>query len=383
MSDKALQHSVTSTLARLDLPEASAAEERAWSIVEQAFAGYEPQPRPHRGVVRAAVALATIALAAGFVASPRGQAVVDRVRELVGVERAQPALFSLPGGGRLVVDAADGTWVVAADGKKRLLSGYWDANWSPFGRFIVAVRTNELAALEADGDVRWTLSRPDVHSPGWTGTATDTRIAYVDRSGIRVVAGDGTGDRLLAPSEQEQGPLAWRPGPGFVLASVSRNGLTVRDTETGRVLWRRAARLDPRLHTDLEWSSDGRRLLVVNSGSVQVFSAGGRAVVRSEPSAGRVTDATFLPGTHRVLVARTRGGESAVADLATGGAIFAGTGIFDEITASPDGRRLVVEWRTADQWVFVRTDGRRVIRAVSGIASQFRGKPMIGGWCCS
>ena len=38
------------------------------------------------------------------IASPPGRAVVDRVREIVGVERAQPALFSLPGGGRLLVD---------------------------------------------------------------------------------------------------------------------------------------------------------------------------------------------------------------------------------------------------------------------------------------
>jgi hypothetical protein len=373
---------VRHALEQVAVPGEDDARERAWGVVLEAYGAREPVPRRRRAPLLA-IGAAAVAAASLAVASPPGQAVVDRVRELVGVERAQPALFSLPGGGRLLVNAADGTWVVAANGKKRLLSGYWDASWSPFGRFIVAVRTNELAALEADGDIRWTLSRPDVHSPRWAGTATDTKIAYVDRSGLRVVAGDGTGDRLLAPSEQEQGPLAWRPGPGFVLASVSRNGITVRDTETGRVRWRRTAGLTPRLHTDLGWSSDGRRLLVVNRGIVQVFDARGRAVVRSEPSAGWVSDAIFLPGTQRVLVARTQGRESAVADLATGRAIFAVTGVFDEITASPDGRRLVVEWRTADQWVFVRTDGRRAIRAVSGIAGQFRGKAVIGGWCCS
>jgi hypothetical protein len=367
-------------LEQVAVPGEDDARERAWGVVVEAYGAREPVPPPRRAPLLA-IGAAAVAAAALAVASPPGQAVVDRVRELVGVERAQPALFSVPGGGRLLVEARDGTWVVAANGKKRLLSGYWDASWSPFGRFIVAVRTNELAALEADGDIRWTLSRPAVHSPRWAGTATDTKIAYVDRSGLRVVAGDGTGDRLLARSER--GPIAWRPGSGFVLASLSRNGMTVRDAQTGRVLWRRTARLDPQLHTDLEWSSDGRRVLVVNGGTVRVFDARGRTVARSEPSAGRVTDAAFVPGTHRILVARTRGGESTVADLATGSAIFAVTGVFDAITPSPDGRRLVVEWRTADQWVFVRTDGRRAIRAVSGIAGQFRGKAVIGGWCCS
>ena len=70
-------------------------------------------------------------------------------------------------------------------------------------------------------------------------------------------------------------------------------------------------------------------------------------------------------------------------DLATGHAIFGGTGGFDEITWSPDGRWLVVGWRTADQWVFVRTDGRLAIRGVVGHLGSVSGEPVIGGWCCS
>ena len=69
-------------------------------------------------------------------------------------------------------------------------------------------------------------------------------------------------------------------------------------------------------------------------------------------------------------------------DLATGGQIFSGTGVFDELTLSPDGRWLAIGWRTADQWVFVRTDRPRAIRAVSAIGEQFRGRPAIAGWCC-
>jgi hypothetical protein len=368
---------VRARLERLDVPGADAARERARDVVLAAFADREPVARASRAPLLALVT-AVVAAVGIAAASPPGQAVVDRVREIVGVERAQPALFSLPGGGRLLVEAADGTWVVEANGKKRLLSRYAGAAWSPFGRFIVAVRENELAALEPDGDVRWTLARPGVHSPRWTGTATDTWIAYADRSGVRVVAGDGTGDRLLAPAASA--PLAWRPGPGFVLAHATPGGVRVQDVETGRVLWSATPPLRPRLHTALQWAGDGRRLLVLNDGGVRVFDAGGRLVARSDPADGRVSDATFVPGTHRVLVARTRAGESTVSELATGRAIFAGTGVFDEIAPSPDGRRLVVEWRTADQWVFVRVDGRRAIRAFSGIAGHFRGKPVIGGW---
>ena len=91
-------------------------------------------------------------------------------------------------------------------------------------------------------------------------------------------------------------------------------------------------------------TADGRRLLVVNDGMLRVFGAAGRLVARSDPADGRVVDAVFRPGTHDVLVARTRRGQSTVAELGSRRTIFAGTGVFDEITPSSDGRWLVVEW---------------------------------------
>ena len=48
-----------------------------------------------------------------------------------------------------------------------------------------------------EGDVRWSLARPDVRFPRWGGTRTDTRIAYLSDGELRVVGGDGKGDRLL------------------------------------------------------------------------------------------------------------------------------------------------------------------------------------------
>jgi hypothetical protein len=371
---------VRGALERIPVPDDDAARERARTVVLAAFAAREPLARPRRAPL-VALCAALVAVAGLAVGSPPGRAIVNRVREIVGVERAEPALFSLPGGGRLLVDAADGTWVVEANGKKRLLPGYWGASWSPFGRFVVAVRENELTALEPNGDVRWTLARRDVSFPRWTGTRTDTRIAYVDRTGVRVVAGDGDGDRLLARGAS--GPVAWRPGPGHVLAFVSGGAIRIEDADTGRSLLRRA-HIVRRLHTEIEWSADGRRLLVVNDGTLRVIGSTGKLVARSDPSDGRVVAATFLPRSRRVVVARTTGGESAILDLASGRTLFRGTGVFDQVTPSSDGRWLAVEWRTADQWVFVRTNGRRAIRAFSGIASQFGGgEAVIAGWCCS
>lgn len=371
---------MTNRLERIEVPGAAAAEERARRIVLAALTAREPVLRPRRAraiAVGIALAAAAIALA---VASPPGMALVDRVREVVGVERSAPALFSLPTPGRLLVSSDRGMWVVGADGAKRFLAGYSEASWSPFGRFVVATRDNELVALEPDGNVRWTLARPGVHGARWTGTRMDTRIAYVDRTGVRVVAGDGTGDHLVAPAGRV--PVAWRPGVRHVLAYVAADGVHIQAADAGRARTRAHAPLRTELHLDLEWSSDGRRLLVVNDGVLRLFAAHGKLLSRSTRQYGRVVDAAFRPGSHSVLVARTRGGQSTVTELESGRTVFSGTGVFDEITPSPDGRWLLVEWRTADQWVFVRLDGTRRLRAVSGIARQFRGEAVVEGWCC-
>ncbi len=208
-------------LERIEVPDEHGARERAWLVVESAFVEREPVARRPRRV-RAVLVTAVLAALVAAALSPPGRAVLDEIREVVGVQRAQPALFSLPAPGKLLVSSDAGIWVVQRDGSKRLLGDYREASWSPFGRFIVATRANELAALEPDGDVRWTLARPGVTSPRWTGTESDTRIAYVDRTGLRVVAGDGSGDRLLVP--RARGPLAWKPGSAFVLAHTTAGG---------------------------------------------------------------------------------------------------------------------------------------------------------------
>ncbi len=367
-------------LERIELPDEHGARERAWRVVGAAFATREPVERQSRRWV-AAVALAVVAAVVAAAVSPPGQAVIDEIREAVGVERAQPALFSLPAAGKLLIASDVGVWVVQEDGSKRLLGDYREASWSPYGRFVVAARANELAALEPDGDVRWTLARPGVRSPRWTGTETDTRIAYVDRTGLRVVAGDGTGDRLLVPGVG--GPLAWRPGPDFVVAYASGRQVRVVNVETGAVLWRAAA---PATRVArLDWSDDGTRLLALSPHRLRVYGARGAVVDQEDPAEGWPdVDATFRPGSREAAVARVHGSQS-TAYVLNGRTLFNGTGTFREVAWSPDGRWLLVSWPTVDQWVFVRASGGKRIRAVSNVSEQFRSTsfPRVESWCCS
>src|SRR4029079_14666460 len=129
---------VKDALERIPVPDEEPARERAHKVVLTAFAGREPVRRPSQAR-RVALGVGVAALAVELaVASPPGMAVVDRVREVVAVERTAPALFSLPAPGRLLVASDAGVWVVDADGRKRLLAGYREASWSPSGRFLVA-----------------------------------------------------------------------------------------------------------------------------------------------------------------------------------------------------------------------------------------------------
>jgi hypothetical protein len=373
---------VRNELERIEIPGEHEAGERAWHVVEAAFAGRQPVERRPR-MLRPAIAIAVIAAALAAVSSPPGRAVLDEIREAVGVERAQPALFSLPASGRLLVASDAGVWVVQRDGSKRLLGPYREASWSPFGRYVVAARENELAALEPDGDVRWTLARAGVRFPRWAGTETDTRIAYVDRTGIRVVAGDGTGDRLVVPGAH--GPIAWRPGAGHELAHVDTRGrVAVIDVDSGDVLWR--GRQDGRV-VALEWSSNGRRLVATQTRArddLAVYTARGSLYTGFRTPQGAVTGSAMRPGSHSRAVALTARNQSRLFMPGVPGSALSGPGVLRDLAWSPDARWLLVGWPAADQLVLVRADGERV-RAVSNVSEQFRSRsfPRLQGWCCA
>jgi hypothetical protein len=154
------------------------------------------------------------------------------------------------------------------------------------------------------------------------------------------------------------------------------------DTGSGRVLWRRRA--GGRV-AGLEWSTDGRRLLVRGGDFADVLTRAGRPFTGFVPEEGRIHAAAFRPGSHAVAYAHERRGQTQVlVDGEPGGSVFSGPGRIDQLAWSPDGRWLLLGWRAADQWVFVRP-GTRSVEAASDVSGQFRSTtfPTVAGWCCA
>jgi hypothetical protein len=379
-------------------PDEIGAQRRAWRVVRTAFGEREPTPWPirHRRPI-AAAAIGVAALAAAL--SPPGRAVIDEVRDVVGTEKvvgvpqARPALFSLPAPGRALVTAPSGAWVVSAKGSMRRLGDYAQATWSPQGLFVGASKRHQLAALTPKGDVRWSLARPRVHAARWS--PSGFRIAYLSGSNLRVVAGDGTGDRRIGPA-QNVAP-AWRPGAEHVLAYANRSGaVTVLATDENRTLWTAAGgAAEP---VELEWSADANRLLVARRRpggqfALDVFGADGRRL-QSLVFPGRFVDAAFAPAGHRVAVVRRVGLFSellvvAADTLRRQQVVFRGRGRFSDVAWSPNGRWLLLGWESADQWLFIRSTDVSKVEAVESLAAQFdpggtrtREFPRIEGWCC-
>jgi hypothetical protein len=364
------------------------AERRAWEVVKRAYEERTPAPGRARRRLVPALVVATVVVAAA-IATPPGHAVFHKVREVVGVQHAEPALFSLPSKGRLLVVSADrgGVWLIHDNGLKRRLGSYTDAQWSPHGLYVIATTPHELVALDVNDDIRWTLPRR-ASWPRWEGTRVDTRIAYMTPGGLRVVAGDGTADHLLDRYAQDV-PPAWDPLRLHTVAYFSGGAIVLRNADSGRLVWRAPISILP---SDLGWSSDGRYLAVTSSHEVIVLTQQGR-VHRTVTTLGEdFVDAAFQPGTHQLALSiRTAAGsEVRVVDVDHPGhakTLFAGPGTFSDFVWSPDGQWLLVAWPTADQWLFLRGSH---VRAVGNIKEQFPRSDHLGPvlqldqrWCCA
>jgi len=356
------------------VPSDAEAEERAWSVVRDAYAHREPLVRRRRSPIRPALVLAAVAVAVVAAAlSPPGRAVVNAVRRSIGIEGAQPALFQLPSPGRLLVSGAGGTWVVAADGSTRRLGAYSQASWSPHALYVVAATANELAAVApANGHVHWQLARPAIGFPRWGGTRTDTRIAYVTGSTLHVVAGDGTGDRRLPPSARVA--PAWQPGTSrHVLAYVDVRGrLTIMNADRGIVTRRSRPYMDVR---DIAWSPNGRTLALAARDEVALFDvATGEAHVVGVRG---VRTLAFAPDGRLALL---RGNGVLLVAHARVRTLFAAPSRLAGLAWSPNGRWLLSSLPAADQWVFVQARGGHRVLAVSHIRRQFGSEPSLDGW---
>jgi hypothetical protein len=376
-------------LERAHVPDEDDAEERALLIVARAYDEHRPfrPQRRRRPTVVAVVATLVVALVA-VAAGVAGPGIVHSVRKAVGLTHAAPALTRLPTAGRLLVTSRRGPWIVQPDGSKRLLGAYDDASWSPHGLFVVATRGHELFAVDPHGTVRWSIARHgSLRLARWS--PDGYRIAYLADSTLRIVAGDGTGDRLFATRVARIAP-AWRPSSTneHVLAFVSARGdLELNAVDENRVLAQRRLEALPRA---LIWSQDGQRLVALLPHAIVVLDHDGREL-GSRTLAGTAVAAAFAPGSHELAI-ELDAGRSRVetVDVDRPGAppqeLFGGIGRFAGLAWAPDGRWLLVAWSTADQWVFVRARGTQRIAAVSRIGPQFDpggAFPAIAGWCCA
>ena len=389
-------------LRTLEAPDEGDAALRALEIAAAEFERLDRAPARRRRPMRRGLVLVAAALCVAAVAiSPAGAKVVRWVGDRFsspGVKHARPALVSLPAPGRLLVSSRDGTWIVNRDGSKRLLGPYRDAVWSPHGLFVAGVRDHSLVAVDPRGRLHWTVTRsPRPRLPSWS-PGNGFRVAYLSGASLRVVAGDGTGDRPLAKRVQPVAP-AWRPGAGYVLSYVvGRGHVRTVDAETRRSLWRSTALPYPPFA--LQWSSDGSQLLAVGTRSLALLDRTTGAVrKRLLPGSGmHFLDARLSPDGRNVALARydDSAGRSDVVLLSAHARrwhvrhVFEGAGRFGAVRWSPDGRWLLLTWRDADQWLFLRSAAVRGLVAVRGIGRTFepdrRGParfPSAGGWCCA
>ena len=374
-----------------------AAGRRSWAVVEAALAERTPGARPRRRpLLRLALVAALLAAGLAAALTPAGAEVGKWIEERMGLgpEKTQPTLSGFPGGGRLLAVSDSGAWVVNPGGGLRRLGAYSQVGWSPNGLFVIATQGHRITAVEPDGEPRWSLARPgQLSDPAWS-PGDGFRVAYLERTragiSLRVVDGSGRLDHLVARSAERVTP-AWRRGRGYVLTFAAQGsaGLRTVDADSGRRLWSARTGGTP---IELAWTRDGRRLVALFDGSLRVYGREGTLLAELRlPAGARARTMAVHPAGRRVAVAVKRREVSSVLSLRLDRAgaaprqLFTGSGTFSDLAWSPNGRRLLVGWPEANQWLLV---GGKRPRAFARVSRQFdpgasgAGFPRLAGWCC-
>jgi hypothetical protein len=390
------------------VPGQEEAERRGMLLVAEAYAG-RPRTR-HSPAPRLALALVTALALAALVLSPAGAEVRNWVGDVFATTRTPtptPALTEVPGGGRLLVQSGDGAWVVQPDGSRRLLGRYDEATWSPRGLFVAAVEGHTLSAVEPDGTPHWSISAPGiVRDPRWS--PSRFRIAYRSGDALRVVHADSTHDSLLAPRVAPV-PPAWSPLGPDQLAYLDAGGrLRVLDTDSGEELGSAPALPGA---TALAWAPSGSPILeasprALRTRRVAIEKLAGKIGLgppRAVPlPAGATVEAAAFSTRSSTIAAilalpahgeRPPHSELVLIDPAGGPPrrLLSVPGSLSELLWSPDGSRLLVSWRDADEWLFIPVRGNSRGRAFGPISAEFAPGstaagaefPRLEGWCCA
>ena len=399
------------------VPGEDEATERSWEVVRAAMAERDEALVGARRRSRVGVALGALASAGAVLAialTPAGAEVREWMADAVDpAEVSEPAdrrgLTSVPSGGSLLVGSRAGQWVVDEGGERRLLGDYSSAAWSPSGLFVAVARESELAAVEPDGDVRWSIeasgSGPvsdQVWAPGCC------RVAFRSGESLHVVDGSGAGERQVAERVAAIAP-AWMPVP---YDDASRNVLAyadvddilrISDVDSGEEL---ASLPLTRRPLSLSWL-DRDRILVVARDLIEVVRVGGgKSRTLYRPERGRIKAASAGPGGELAVVVSSRGGGEAapgrvrsslgLVEAAEDGRdpasreLFSGLGRFDGPVFSPNGERIQLGLRDLDQWVFASPKRGVDPIAVGDVSQQFEPGsgggatplPHVADWCC-
>jgi hypothetical protein len=394
------------------VPAADDAGERSWAVIREAYREEVAmgRRRTRSRTATAVAALVAAGLALGLILTPAGATVTDWVRDAVGGSetptRQRPALTHVPSGGRLLVRTEAGQWVVAEDGSRRHLGDFRDATWSPGGLFVAAAEGRMLAGVAPDGQPQWSIEAPGrVTDPAWAPGCC--RVAYRSDGGIWIVDGSGNLNHRLA-SAAAVAP-SWRPAAYDLAMQQTRNvvafvdaerRLRAIDADTGRRLARVGLDATP---ISIHWL-DRERILVATKARIEivnVVTGGARDVF--DAHGDRILGVDARPGVPSAvaLLARDPVGPGKIAsrlvliDVRRGlparpHTVFSGLGRYQGPLLSPDGSRIQLGWRDADQWIFVPTGRGANSIAVDDIPRKFatgggpgRALPRVESWCCS
>jgi DNA-binding beta-propeller fold protein YncE len=336
--------------------------------------------------LRLAIVIALLGVALAITLSPARAWIGDRFDE--EPRPATPAFAALPKGGSVLAISRSGAYAISPDGDTQGLGSFAQAGWSPHGLHVVGADGHRLTAVDPLGTIKWTRVRQGrVHHPAWS-TRDGFVVAYLERTALRVVAGNGdpATDRRVRGGAAPVTP-AWRPNSDRVLTYATTGGaIATVDVVSGRTLWRATAvAAAPR---SLAWSRDGRRLVALLPRSVAVLGPDGR-VLRSVPLPGAGRELALHPSGKKAVVAVAGGGTMRVLELRLDGRRASGRselfqGDVYGLAWSQDGRRLLIGWRGAGQWLLLGPGGRiRPLHDVGRELGRAGGFPRVAGWCCA